>query len=53
MKYKEKETGKIKEYEEIRKEHIEIIYNNSYAEDDITDIRTLSQYITMFYDIIE
>lgn len=47
--YKDKETGEIKTYREIQQEHNEIINNSSYKDEDLKDIKNISDFIKMFY----
>lgn len=50
MKYKDLTNGKIKTYGEIMKEHTELIFNSSYGEDDLKDIKNIEKYIEMFFE---
>lgn len=51
--YKDKETREIKTYEDIRREHNELIYNTSIDIEDIRDIEDINDYINEYYDEID
>lgn len=51
--YKDKETREIKTYEEIRREHNELIHNTSIDIEDIRDIEDIDDYISEYYDEID
>mgnify|MGYP001081103740 CR=1 FL=1 len=52
MKYKEKETGKIKTIEEIKFEHNELI-NSSWTAEEIGEWQDITKYIEDNYIEVE